>query len=101
MHSLLSITRNTVVIGRYDGILDIMEVKRNQMDSVGDFDFGDVSPRGERNHLDTFGCNVKHRVRSHIGPVENVAVFAGLVLAAAAETVKVSRNIPIRLLNRR
>ena len=75
--------------GRYDGILDIIEVKRSQLDSVEDFDIGDSSPRVKGDNGDSFGCHVKHRIRSHIGAVENVAVFAGLVLAAAAEMIKV------------
>ena len=59
------------------------------MDSVEDFDIGDTSPRVKEDGSDCFGCHVKHRIRSHIGPVEHVAVFAGLVLAAAADMIKV------------
>lgn len=60
------------------------------MDSVADFDgVVDLSPRGTECDLASFGCHVKHRIRSHIGPIEHVAVFAGLVLSAAADMIKV------------
>ena len=87
--SFLEFVRNTIVAGRCDGILDIIEVKRSQLDSVEDFDIGETSPRVKEDKSDSFGCHIKHRIRSHIGPVEHVAVFAGLVLAAAADMIKV------------
>jgi len=82
-------SRNTVVAGRCDGILDIIEVKRHQLDSVEDFVMGDNSPGVNEKRPDCFGCHIKHRIRSHIGPIEHVAVFAGLVLTAAADMIKV------------
>ena len=85
--------RNTVVAGRCDGILDIIEVKRHQLDSVEDFVMGDNSPGVNEKRADCFGCHIKHRIRSHIGPIEHVAVFAGLVLTAAADMIKVCCQI--------
>ena len=59
------------------------------MDSVEDFVMGDNSPGVNEKRADCFGCHIKHRIRSHIGPIEHVAVFAGLVLTAAADMIKV------------
>eukprot|EP00795_Rhopilema_esculentum_P014625 gene14625-5708_t len=84
-------SRNTVLAGRIDGILDIIEVKRGQLDSVEDIESGATvvplcCPADDGS---CFGCHIKHRIRAHLGPIENLIVFAGLVLSSTVDMIKV------------
>ena len=79
------LVRNTVVLGRLNGLVDIIELRRSQLDSVEDVEAGDAtSPdRG-----DSFGCQMKHRI-TQIGPIEHLAVFAGRFLCSANDVIRV------------
>ena len=78
------------MVGRIDGILDIIEIHRNKIDSVDDdieTQLSDFLTQRDAGH--PFGCRVKHRIKAHIGSVENLISCSGMVLCSSADLIKV------------
>ena len=73
------------MLGRLNGMVDIIELRRNQLDSVEDIEAGEFT---SSDRDDSFGCQMKHRI-TQIGPVEHLAVFAGRFLCSANDMIRV------------
>ena len=88
--------RNTAVVGRLNGILDIVEILHRERDSWSELQ------QLEEVSSDSFAvekskkASLKHRIRAHRGAIKKIEIVTGYALTSSSDGIlKVFISLPI------